>query len=39
MHLVTFTQVQDEMAEAAHGYLAYAGKYELDEETKPFIIR
>ena len=28
------TGTKDEMAEAAHGYLAYAGKYELDEENQ-----
>lgn len=28
------TGTKDEMAEAAHGYLAYAGKYKLDEENQ-----
>lgn len=27
------TGTKDEMAEAAHGYVAYSGKYELDEEN------
>ncbi|WP_210135070.1 lipocalin-like domain-containing protein [Staphylococcus sp. GDX8P80P] len=27
------TGTQDEMAEAAHGYVAYAGRFELDEEN------
>ena len=27
------TGTQDEMAEAAHGYVAYSGRFELDEEN------
>lgn len=27
------TGTKDEMAEAAHGYVAYAGRFELDEEN------